>query len=314
MTPLLILGEALMDCLMQPDGSLRPLIGGSPYNLARAAALQGTRVGFLTPFSRDTFGQQLKATLQAAGAEPLLADSPRPTSLAVVTVRAGQPAYAFYREDIADRDFEPETVLRQLRALPAGVLHTGSLMLMPPESDKTLHILRGARALGWTISLDVNLRPQVARDLQGYVAAVWQGVALADWIKASEEDLATLGLPGITPARTEYALPPLLAHGARRIALTFGAAGACLWVEGQQAGAAAPAVAVVDTVGAGDTFWATCLSDWIGHPNNAATRAPHTLHRALRAAAINCARAGCQPPRAAELDAALAASESRQSN
>ena len=37
--PILILGEALMDCLAQPDGSLMPLMGGSPYNLARAAAL-----------------------------------------------------------------------------------------------------------------------------------------------------------------------------------------------------------------------------------------------------------------------------------
>ena len=35
-----VLGEALMDCVEQPDGSLRPLMGGSPFNLARAAALQ----------------------------------------------------------------------------------------------------------------------------------------------------------------------------------------------------------------------------------------------------------------------------------
>ena len=36
----LVLGEALMDCLAQPDGRLLPLQGGSPYNMARAAALR----------------------------------------------------------------------------------------------------------------------------------------------------------------------------------------------------------------------------------------------------------------------------------
>ena len=36
-----VLGEALMDCVAQSDGSLRPLMGGSPFNMARAAALQG---------------------------------------------------------------------------------------------------------------------------------------------------------------------------------------------------------------------------------------------------------------------------------
>ena len=35
-----VLGEALMDCIAQPDGSLRPLMGGSPYNMARAAGLR----------------------------------------------------------------------------------------------------------------------------------------------------------------------------------------------------------------------------------------------------------------------------------
>ena len=59
--PLLILGEALMDCVTQADGSLLPLMGGSPYNLARAAARQGVTVAYLPPFSRDVFGQRLKA-------------------------------------------------------------------------------------------------------------------------------------------------------------------------------------------------------------------------------------------------------------
>ncbi len=299
--PIVILGEALMDCITQDDGSLLPLMGGSPFNLARAAALQGARVGYLSPFSTDSFGQQLKALCLADGVQALSPDSPHPTSLAVVTLRAGQPSYGFYREGIADRDYSVEQVLRTLQTLPAGVLHTGSLMLVPPENEKIMAVIAGARQLGWTISIDVNLRPRVAADLPAYCAAVLQAVELADWVKASDEDLEILGF-GQAGLESAAELRQRFARGAnRRVALTFGGSGAYLWVEGRQASAAAPSISLVDTVGAGDTFWGSCLADWAGQPDGAAARVAQTLARAMKAAAINCERKGCQPPRLQEL-------------
>lgn len=300
-TPILILGEALMDCITQADGSLLPLMGGSPFNLARATALQGGQVGYLSPFSSDSFGQQLKARSIADEVEPMSPDSTRPTSLAVVTVRAGQPSYGFYREGIADRDYQPEALLALMARMEPGVLHTGSLMLVPPENAKVMQVIEGARALGWTISIDVNLRPRVADDLAAYCAAVMQVVELADWVKASDEDLEILGF-GDASLATADELRQRFARGAnRRIAFTFGAAGAYLWIDGQSTMAAAPQIELVDTVGAGDTFWGSCLADWGTQPQGAAERAAVTLQRAMQAAAINCSRKGCQPPRLAEL-------------
>ncbi|MCX7250631.1 MAG: PfkB family carbohydrate kinase [Burkholderiales bacterium] len=300
-TPILILGEALMDCITQADGSLLPLMGGSPFNLARATALQGGQVGYLSPFSSDSFGQQLKARSIADEVEPMSPDSARPTSLAVVTVRAGQPSYGFYREGIADRDYQPEALLALMARMEPGVLHTGSLMLVPPENAKVMQVIEGARALGWTISIDVNLRPRVADDLAAYCAAVMQVVELADWVKASDEDLEILGF-GDASLATADELRQRFARGAnRRIAFTFGAAGAYLWIDGQSTMAAAPQIELVDTVGAGDTFWGSCLADWGTQPQGAAERAAVTLQRAMQAAAINCSRKGCQPPRLAEL-------------
>ncbi len=300
-TPILILGEALMDCITQADGSLLPLMGGSPFNLARATALQGGQVGYLSPFSSDSFGQQLKARSIADAVEPMSPDSARPTSLAVVTVRAGQPSYGFYREGIADRDYQPEALLALMAKMTPGVLHTGSLMLVPPENAKVMRVIEGARALGWTISIDVNLRPRVADDLAGYCAAVMQAVELADWVKASDEDLEILGF-GSASLATADELRQRFARGAnRRIAFTFGAAGAYLWIDGQSSMAAAPQIELVDTVGAGDTFWGSCLADWATQPGDAGERAAATLQRAMQAAAINCSRKGCQPPTLAEL-------------
>ncbi|UFS55576.1 PfkB family carbohydrate kinase [Comamonadaceae bacterium M7527] len=298
-----VLGEALMDCLQQPDGQLKPLQGGSPYNLARACALQGVTTQFLNPFSNDAFGTGLKATLLRDGVLLPTLQSQLPTSLAVVQVIDGQPNYGFYREGIADRDYTPSQVLTQLKAMTPGVLHTGSLLLIPPEHLKVKEILQGAKALGWTISMDVNMRPSVAPDLPAYVEAVKLLAEQADWLKASDEDLEILGYCHVSKANA----PALCAHFPRasRIALTFGGDGAFLSVNGHTAQAPVPVVTVADTVGAGDTFWGNCLADWANHPTDAAQRVDITLRKAMQAAAINCTRAGCQPPNAQELASAV---------
>ena len=302
-----VLGEALMDCIAQPDGQLRPLRGGSPYNMARAASLRGATVHYLNPLATDSFGQELGAQLEADGVQISPQRSPRPTSLAVVQIQDGQPSYGFYREGIADRDYSADTMLQRLaahaQAHGPGVLNTGSLLLIPPEIDKVQAVVQQARAAGWTISMDVNLRPQVAGDVKAYANAIRTLLPFADWVKASDEDLRTLGFGAArleaAPALAQ-ALQAACAGAASRIALTFGGDGAYLQVDGSSAALPAPRVAVVDTVGAGDTFWGNCVADWVlGH--SASTEA--TLRSAMQAAAINCTRAGCQPPRWSEVQA-----------
>jgi fructokinase len=311
-TPVWVLGEALMDCISQPDGSLQPLLGGSPYNLACATALQGADVGFINPFSTDVFGQSLLDHLVSNKARSLLPRSALPTALAVVQVKQGQPSYGFYREGIADRDYQVADVVALLEASPPGVLHTGSLMAMPPEHHKVLQIIAAAKRLGWTISVDVNLRPRVATDVPAYLSAVREVAAQADWLKASDEDLELLGFNDVRFANASSLAAHWIQQGCSRVALTFGGQGAYLQVGSDRDQAAAPVVNVVDTVGAGDTFWGSCLADWVLHDTlsdltHAQERLVDTLERALVAAAINCTRKGCQPPRADELAAELAA-------
>ncbi|MFM2276584.1 MAG: 2-dehydro-3-deoxygluconokinase [Pseudomonadota bacterium] len=294
-----------MDCIAQADGQLRPLMGGSPFNMARAAALRGAETGYLNPLSTDYFGAQLAQQLQHDKVLALSPRSPHPTSLAVVQITNGQPSYGFYREGVADRDYTPDGILAMLRstALP-GVLHTGSLALVPPEHEKVLAVVKGAKALGWTISVDVNLRPKLASSMVLYRAAVFELASLADWLKASDEDWSTLGLGDLTPEQADTAVKFFTARGTQRVALTFGAQGAYLSVDGQVATQTAPQVKLVDTVGAGDTFWGNCLADWAMNTTGAAQRVTTTLGNAMLAAAINCSRAGCQPPTFAELDQA----------
>lgn len=296
-----VLGEALMDCIAQPDGTLKPLIGGSPYNLARAAALRGADVSFVNPLSTDNFGDQMRAQLANDGVKPLLPATRLPTSLAVVQIKDGQPSYGFYREGIADRDYTVDQILTVLEGVTPGVLHTGSLLLVPPEHEKVINVLKGAKKMGWTISIDVNLRPKLAANLAQYVAAVQAAVPLADWLKASDEDLELLGFTSPKLSQGADIAKHFTALGISRVALTFGGDGAWLQVDGKSAEQDVPKVTVVDTVGAGDTFWGNCLGDWVLNPQDAASRVATTLSQAMQAAAINCTRAGCQPPKYSEL-------------
>lgn len=306
-TPIFVLGEALMDCIAQPDGRLLPLMGGSPFNLARAAALRGASASYLNPLSTDLFGQGMAGQLQKDGVHLLGGSTVLPTSLAVVQVSKGQPNYGFYREGIADRDYSVQGIVALLRqqAKP-GILHTGSLLLIPPEHNKIVAILQAARALGWTISVDINLRPKVAADLAEYVQALHQVIALTDWLKASDEDLGTLGFAQVSmgeSARLVQALRAAVPAGAlSRVALTFGSDGAHLDIEGQHHSQSVPPVQVVDTVGAGDTFWGNTLADWALQPKGATDRVTASLTQAMKAAALNCTRQGCQPPNLAELE------------
>jgi fructokinase len=310
-TPIFVLGEALMDCIAQPDGQLRPLMGGSPFNMARAAALRGASAAYLNPLSTDLFGQGLAQLLQKDGVQLQGGTSHLPTSLAVVQVTHGQPSYGFYREGIADRDYTVDGIVALLRQQQTpGILHTGSLLLIPPEHHKVLAILKAARALGWTISVDINLRPKVAHDLTEYVQALREVIALTDWLKASDEDLETMGFANVAIAESPRLVRELrqsrsgaAPNTLSRVALTFGGEGAYLDIEGQSHSLPVPRITVADTVGAGDTFWGNTLADWALQPHDDAARVAQTLENAMKAAAINCTRQGCQPPTWAEVQA-----------
>ena len=162
------------------------------------------------------------------------------------------------------------------------------------------------RDRGALIAFDPNLRTALIDDLPRYRLRVEEAVQLAHIIKASDEDLASLA-PGV----------PLEEHvqgwldGSRTVVVTRGAEGAELWgPNGLHSRAASPTQGkVIDTVGAGDTFQAALISRLLeaglhqgGLLDADARRA---LAYACRAAAINCARAGCDPPTRAEVERGL---------
>ena len=301
-------GEALIDFLprLGADGEavFRPSAGGSPFNVAIAAGRLGSPAGFIGGLSTDFFGETLRDALKASNVDLSFANiSERPTTLAFVRIENGDARYAFFDEGSAGRMLTGA----DLPALPKTVqaLHFGSFSLAEEPCGSAYEALMQREQNDRVISLDVNVRPTLIRNRDGYLARIDRLVAMADIVRLSNEDLAWLA----PDRRFEDLATDWLGRGARLAILTRGAEGATAVTASAALSVPGVKVKVVDTVGAGDTFTAAMLSR-LEKTGLLAKRGIAGLMRndladvlefATKAAAITVSRAGADPPWASEL-------------
>lgn len=313
---ILVCGEALIDLFVgEVDGTAlaaRARAGGSLFNVAVGLVRLGTPAGFLGGVSTDRFGTFLAQTMAREGiGTHLLKRSARPTPLAVVsTDAAGQPAYGFHTHDCADRDLVSADLPSPDPAIAAIVLGSYTLAMEPVGS--TLLALAERETGRLVVSLDPNLRPSVVGDLDAWRRRFARFARTAAIIKLSREDLAAAYGPEVDPAAwaTRW-----LADGARLVVITDGAAGATAYHRDHRIHRSArPVAAVVDTVGAGDTFHAALLARLA--QQGLLTRAAlatlgaaalgDLLQYAGAAASITCTRHGADLPNRADVETILA--------
>src|SRR5262249_48777553 len=103
-----VAGEALIDLVVDHDGSVGAQPGGGPFNTARTIGRLGLAPVFLGRLSRDGFGRLLHASLDHDGVTLSVPDLVEaPTTLAVVEVDAdGAAHYGFYLAGTASCDLE----------------------------------------------------------------------------------------------------------------------------------------------------------------------------------------------------------------
>ena len=299
-------GEALIDFLPAKTAAGRPASepfpGGSPFNVAIAVGRLGSAAGFYGGLSTDLFGEMLVAALKAASVDVSLATvSDRPTTLAFVMLADGNARYAFFDEGSAGRMIAEA----DLPALPKTVsaLHFGSFSLAEEPCGSSFEALMRREFPDRVISLDVNVRPTLIKNRDGYVARIDRLAAMSDIVKLSEEDLAWLG-GELSPFAERW-----LKAGAKLIVLTRGANGAVAVSRHLRVEVPSAPAKVVDTIGAGDTFMAGVLvsldrrgllaKDRVAKLTESELR--ETLEFAARAAAITVSRPGADPPWAREL-------------
>lgn len=309
----LVCGEALFDVFTAPSDArsnrldLEAVAGGSPFNVAVGLARLGASVALLGGISTDPLGQRLRQVLQSEGVDPShLVDFDAPTTLAMVALGAdGAPVYSFRGKDCADRLVE-QAHLQPLGDVIRGI-HFGSYSLVTAPIAGTLLSLLQHEQSRRLISLDPNIRLNVEPDLKRWRERIEAFAAQAQLIKVSDEDLALL-YPGVAP---ESIAERWLAGQAEIVVVTRGGQGAQLLSRQHgQIHAAAPAVNVRDTVGAGDTFQAALLAFLHEHqldtPKALATvdrtQLEQMLKFAITAAAITCSRRGPDLPYRYEID------------
>ena len=292
-----VIGEALVDVV---NGT--PFVGGSPLNVAVGTARLGYDTVFLGRYGRDEYGEMIGRHLRDNRVTSLLAPDALPTSVAIATLDAtGSARYEFHLQWDVPALLETLTdALGRVR-----LVHTGSIAtVLEPGARDVLGAIQRAREWGLRVTFDPNCRPSITSDPGNARAWVERFVALSDVVKASDEDLCWL-YPDRAVEESAEAWRRL---GPSLVVVTQGAAGALAVHNGGVVTVPARPVAVVDTVGAGDSFMAALVAavlDLGDGPMDALTHGQVTgiLNQASAAAAITVGRAGANPPTRAELAA-----------
>jgi fructokinase len=307
-----VAGEVLTDLVPAgPDGLFRAAPGGSPANVAIGLVRLGVPARMLARLSDDVLGARLRQHLAANDVDLTYAvAAPEPSSLAIVALQPdGSAAYDFRVDGTADWQWTAAEVAGVLDGVSA--LHVGSLAVTTPPGGAVLRDLARRAAAVATVSYDPNARPLLMGDVHETRRLVEEMVRTSDVVKVSADDVAWL-VPGREPGEVaaEWA-----AEGPALVVVTLGGAGAL--ASGTECGPVerpGVEVAVVDTVGAGDSFTSALLAglarrDLLGADRRDALRrlgaadVAQLVDEAVLASAITCTRAGADPPRRGDIDA-----------
>ncbi len=298
-----IAGEALIDLIIDKDGSVSPAAGGGQYNAARAMARLGSDVHFLGRISDDWFGRMLRAKLEADGVgTDLVVDTGDPTTLVLAEIdEAGVAHYHWYIDRTTVPGLELEDARRCLAPTP-DALHVGTLGLtMEPIADSLAAVVAEVPDQTF-VMVDPNCRPTATPDFALFQERMRGVLERADIVKGSDEDFEYLDLAPSPEATARL----LLEGGVGAVLVTHGGDAARGYCAGGEFSVPVPRVEVVDTVGAGDTFGGAFLALWLEHGLGRRELADAALLEdavtfAVRAAAINCTRAGAEPPTRTEM-------------
>ncbi len=292
----LVVGEALVDLIVSPDGATTAVPGGGPFNAARTIARLGVPVAFGGRLSTDAFGRRLSTMLTDDGATVALpAREDLLTTLALAELdESGAATYRFYTLGTAGPAVSPG----DLTLTPGTTLvSVGTLGLILEPIATAAEELVSTLPHDVLLVLDPNCRPLVTPNAVEYRARIHRIVPRADVVKVSGDDLQYL-YPEFSPID---AARQLLVEGARLVLFTDGAASVRALTRDWEAELPVPRVDVVDTVGAGDAFGGAFIAFWqrsergrTDLTNESLVR--ETVERAIAVAGITCQRAGANPP------------------
>jgi fructokinase len=300
-----VVGEALIDLVVDDEGAVAARPGGGPFNTARTLGRLGAPTTFLGRLSRDAFGRLLRASLRRDGvAVGVPAPADAPTTLAVADIGPdGAASYEFYLSGTAAADLDYSRLSGAVSDDLTAV-YVGSLALVMEPIACSIERLLADLPPDALLLIDPNCRPAAIADKDAYLDRFEGLMHRADAVKVSVEDLEYL-CPGV-PA--EVAATTLLGEKLALVLVTDGPRPARAFLPSGEVIVPVPEVPVVDTIGAGDAFGGAFLAWWaangLGRDDlRIAAQVRHALQAAAEVASLTCARAGAEPPWLAEVRA-----------
>ncbi len=289
MTPVVVLGDVMVDVVARLSGPLAPGSdspatvrfhgGGSAANTAAWLAAAGGRPVLVGRVGDDDRGRTARDELRVLGVDARLAADPeRPTGTCIVLVgpdgeRTMAPD-AGANDALASGDV-PDEVLAA-----GGHLHvSGYALLRPGPRTAALETMARAREIGMSVSVD----PSSSALLSEAFLDDCEGVELL--LPNASEAHALTGESA--PERAARALAGRVAE----VVVKLGPDGA-LWTNGEEVlrAAAEPVEAAVDSTGAGDAFAAGLL-----HARASGASTAESLAAACKLAAQAVAVPGARP-------------------
>ncbi|MBO9474308.1 sugar kinase [Shimia sp. R10_1] len=260
-------GEVMIELAMEGANHAHVGVAGDTFNTAyylrTLLSETETKISYVTALGDDAFSDRIRATITSHGIKTDCIEiraGQMPGLYAIQTDLAGERSFSYWRSASAARTLfaEPCHVpLSTLRNFDMIFLSGISMAILPP--DTRTHILNWIdtyRANGGVVAYDSNHR-----------ARLWESAAAARHVNAEMWKRTDIALPSLDDEMelfedvTEDAVVKRIrGYGVTSGALKRGAQGPCDILSGAPCAQSAPAVTMIDSTAAGDSFNAGYLA------------------------------------------------------
>ena len=261
------LGELLIDFTpagLSPAGMrlFEQNPGGAPANMLTAVSRVGLKTAFIGKIGADMHGDFLRSVLDSVPIDTsgLITDPSVFTTLAFVSLSiTGERAFSFARKPGADTRLSIDEINKDILS-DTKVFHVGSLSLTDePSRSATFEAVKLAKEAGAIISYDPNYREPLWDSVDKAMEMMRLMSEFADIMKISDEETSLL-----TPYKEPLeAGKYLVERGRKLVVVTLGEKGALVVSKAGYVEVPGFKSNVVDTTGAGDSFWGGLLARFL---------------------------------------------------
>jgi fructokinase len=251
-----VIGDALIDELVDETGTSR-IVGGSGLNVAVGLRILGMPTTLIAMIGDDADGELVRRHLARYDVELIPTITPRGTGIARSERLGGEPHYSFSEPMLhraIDFDAGQRAAIRDARVV--------AISGFPFDDAAQVELLAGALAeTGAVAAIDPNPRSGMLHDAAAFVASLERVAEVSGLLKLGDEDARLLYSQSVAEVAAR------LLGSIERVLVTEGGAGATMHVGAWSAHRAALAEpsAVVDTMGGGDSVFATVLAEVAVH-------------------------------------------------